>query len=146
MDGVSENTAVTLVRKLRTTPRAVWKALTDAATLQRWLAPYEEFEALVMENDLCVGGRYRIVMKSPEGEERSVSGTYREVVPNEKLVYTWAENGAAEDESIVTFELTPAGDATELLLTHDRLADKATWGRYQAGWTRSIRRLTRMFA
>ena len=42
----------------------------------------EGFEVPVAEADLCVGGRYRIVMRTPGGEEHDVSGTYREVVPN----------------------------------------------------------------
>ena len=42
------------------------------------------------ELDVRRGGRYTIVFRTEDGEEHHVSGVYREVVPNEKLVFTWA--------------------------------------------------------
>ena len=57
------------------------------------------------EADARVGGRYRIVMRTSDGEEHDVSGVYREVVPNEKLVFTWAWRSTPERESLVTVML-----------------------------------------
>ncbi len=54
------------------------------------------------ETDARVGGLNRIVARSPDGEQHEVSGTYREVVPNEKLVFTWAWRSTPERESQVT--------------------------------------------
>ena len=44
--------------------------------------------------DPRVGGRYRIEMHSPNGEPHNVGGAYREVVANEKLVFTWSWDAA----------------------------------------------------
>ena len=44
--------------------------------------------------DARVGGRYRIEMRRPSGEAHDVGGVYREIVPNEKLVFTWAWDAA----------------------------------------------------
>ena len=62
-------------------------------------------KSLRAEADVRVGGRYRIVVRTPDGEEHDVSGVYREVVPNEKLVFTWAWRSTPERESLVTIAL-----------------------------------------
>ena len=56
-------------------------------------------------------------MRRPTGEAHNVGGVYREMVPNEKLVFTWAWEAAPPDEpqeSLVTVLLKPDGDGTLL--------------------------------
>jgi uncharacterized protein YndB with AHSA1/START domain len=146
MEKVGDETSLAVVRKLKASPQAVWRALTQPDALKQWMAPRDDFEVLVAETDVQVGGRYHIVMKSPDGEEHDLSGVYREVTVNTKLVYTWAWKSTPERESLVTIELTPAGDGTELLLKHERFADKEARDRHEHGWTGCIRRLARLFA
>jgi hypothetical protein len=62
-----------------------------------------------------------------------------------KLVYTWTCKATPERESLVTIELTPAGDGTELLLRHEHFADEEERRQRERAWTRSIRRLSRLF-
>ena len=51
-------------------------------------------------------------MRSPNGEPHNVGGVYREVVANEKLVFTWAWDVAHRNaESLVTVLLKPDGEA-----------------------------------
>jgi len=45
---------------------------------------------------------YRVVLRSPGGEEREVSGEFREVAANRKLVFTWAWRSTPERQSLVT--------------------------------------------
>ena len=61
---------------------------------------------------------YRVVLRSPGGEEREVSGEFREVVANRKLVFTWAWRSTPERQSLVTVEFVPTGDATALTQRH----------------------------
>ena len=56
--------------------------------VKRWMGP-GEIKALRVDSDPRIGGRFRWVMRAPDGEEHDVSGVYREVIPNEKLVFTW---------------------------------------------------------
>lgn len=146
MASPAEDTSLAIVRKLKASPQSVWRALTQPEALKQWMGPSDDFQVLLAETDVREGGRYRIVMKSPDGEEHDVSGVYREVVSNRKLVYTWAWKSTPERESLVTVELTPAGDGTELLLKHERFADKETRDHHEQGWTGCVRRLARMFA
>jgi len=114
--------------------------------LKKWMAPSEDFKIPVAEAELRVGGRYHIIMNSPDGEVHDVSGVYREIVPNKKLVYTWAWKSTPERESVVTIELRPAGGGTELTLKHEQFADAEARDRHQHGWTGCLARLEKAVA
>src|SRR5208282_2046114 len=118
--------SLTLKRRLRAPPAKVFAAWTDPEKIMRWMSP-AEFKTPEAESDARVGGRYRIVMLSPDGEKHAVGGVYREVVANEKLVFTWAWDAAPGDEayqSLVTVLFKPDDGGTLLTLTHERLFDE----------------------
>jgi uncharacterized protein YndB with AHSA1/START domain len=146
MDTATQKPSLTLVRQFKASPEKVWRALTLPEALKRWMAPDDAFQIPVAEADLRVGGRYHIVMKSPDGEAHDVSGVYREIVPNRKLVYTWAWKSTPERESLVTFELRAAGGGTELTLRHEQFADDEARDKHQHGWNGCLARLERHLA
>jgi uncharacterized protein YndB with AHSA1/START domain len=80
-------------------------------------------------------------MQSPSGEEHDVSGVYREIVPNQKLVFTWAWKSTPERESLVTVEIKPDGDGSLLTLTHEQFFDEEARERHRNGWTASLEKL-----
>lgn len=132
--------SLTITRKLPAPPDRCFRAWTDPEAIMRWFGPGAN-EVVLAETDPRVGGRYRVVMRSPGGEEQDVSGEFREVVANRKLVFTWAWRGTPERQSLVTIEFAPAGDATTLTLTHERFVDEAARDRHRHGWTLSIDKL-----
>jgi uncharacterized protein YndB with AHSA1/START domain len=87
-----------------------------------------------------------IAAASPDGEKHQVGGTIREVVPNQKLVYTWAWHSMPERESLVTVEFKPHGDGTMLTLRHEQLFDEATRDRHQHGWSGALDKLEKFVA
>ena len=141
-----ERPSLALVRKLDAAPAKVWRALTEPEMLKQWMAPDPSFKTPVAEVDLRVGGRYRIVMTSPDGEHHDVRGVYREVVPNQKLVYTWAWKTTPDRESVVTVELRTSGAGTELKLTHEQFADQEARDKHQHGWVGCLAGLERALA
>jgi len=82
---VSTKPSLTLKRRMNALPATVYEAWTDAKKISHWFGP-ENAEVLRATADVRVGGRFRIVFRGPDGEEHDVGGTYREVMPNEKLV------------------------------------------------------------
>ena len=143
MAAVKEKPSLTIVRRLKAGPEKVWRALTQPEALKQWMAPDDAFKVPVAETDVRVGGRYRIVMQSPDGEHHDVSGVYRTIEPNRKLVYTWAWKSTPERESLVTIELRAVGDSTELTLKHEQFADEEARDKHQHGWTGCLARLER---
>ena len=65
----------------------VWEAWTTPAHLLKWFTP-APWRTTECEIDLRPGGMFRTVMCSPEGELFPGMGSYVEVVPNERLIWT----------------------------------------------------------
>jgi uncharacterized protein YndB with AHSA1/START domain len=128
-------------RTYRAAPQRVWRAWTQAEALKQWFAPSDAFKVEVIEVDVRVGGRYRIAMTAPDGEVHDVSGVYREVVPDERLAFTWAWRTTPERESLVTVTLRPSGTGTALTLIHEQFFDDAARDRHRQGWTTFLKRL-----
>ncbi len=70
----------------------LFRCWTEPGLLKQWFAP-APFTTPVAEVELRVGGVSNIVMRSPDGQEIPCPGTYLEIVPNEKLVFTDAYTG-----------------------------------------------------
>ena len=117
---------------------AVYAAWSDPEQMKYWMGASGEAEITM---DARVGGRYRFVMHSPDGQTHRVGGVYREIVPNRKLVYTWAWESTPERESLVTVEFKPSGQGTELIVTHQRFFDSDARDRHQQGWIGCLDRL-----
>ena len=77
----------------------------------------------------------------PDGEMHDVSGIYREVIPNRKLVYTWAWKTTPERESLVTVELRALNGGAEPTRLHEQFFDVEARDRHQQGWIGCLTRL-----
>ncbi len=141
-----ERPSLSIVRKLDAAPGKVWRAITEPEMLKKWMAPGDDFKIPVAEAELRVGGRYHIVMNAPDGQVHDVSGVYREVVPNKKLVYTWAWKTMPERQSVVTIELRVSGNGTELTLKHEQFTDAEARDHHQQGWAGCLARLEKAVA
>jgi uncharacterized protein YndB with AHSA1/START domain len=137
--------SLTIKRRFSAAPEKVFKAWTDPEKIKRWMGP-GEIKTIRAENDVRAGGRFRIVMLAPNGEEHDVSGIYREVMANEKLVYTWAWKSTPERESIVTVTFKPDGDGTLLTLSHEQFFDEAARDSHQGGWNGAMEKLEKYLA
>jgi uncharacterized protein YndB with AHSA1/START domain len=137
--------SLTLKRRLNAAPAKVFAAWTDPEKVMRWMGS-EGIVGIAAEADPRVGGRYRWVMRSNDGQTHDVSGTYREVVPDRKLVFTWAWKSTPERESLVTVELKPDGGGTLLTLTHEHFFDEDARDRHQQGWTACLNKMEKFLA
>jgi uncharacterized protein YndB with AHSA1/START domain len=83
----------------------VWEAWTKPELFQRWWVPKSSGLTLVScEQDIRVGGKYKLVFRHPAAPEPfAFFGTYKEVTPNTRLVWTNEENGGGQ-VTTVTFE------------------------------------------
>jgi uncharacterized protein YndB with AHSA1/START domain len=95
---------VVITRLVSAPARIVFEAWTRAELFRQWWVPKSAPMALVScEMDVRVGGGYRLVFKY-QGSEMAFFGTYREVAPDSRLVWTNDEAGEAGQVSTVTFE------------------------------------------
>ena len=133
--------SLTLKRRFNAPAATVYAAWTKPEKLKAWFGPSDQLDATIMEADVRVGGRYRFVLRSPDGDEHDVSGIYQEVVPDRKLVFTWAWRDTPERESLVTVTIAGDGDGCLLTLLHEQFFDAAARDRHNQGWTATLDRL-----
>ncbi|MEQ8300211.1 MAG: SRPBCC domain-containing protein [Hyphomonas sp.] len=125
--------SVTIVRRINASPASVWAAITQPALMMRWWGP-DAGPTLSVEVDVRPGGRFSVVFRLLNGDEHNPTGIYREVVLEQKLVFTWDLPGSPEPQSLVTFRLKPFEGGTELTLTHEHLPDEAARTSHEQGW------------
>ncbi|CAB3752827.1 SRPBCC family protein [Paraburkholderia solisilvae] len=142
---MADQPSLTLRRRIDAAPAKVYAAWTQPAHIVKWMHP-NGCDVSVVEMDVRVGGRFWIAMRTPNGEEPQVSGTFREVEPDVKLVYTWAWRETPEQESLVTLTLQPDGGGTLLTLRHERLFDEAVRDSHHDGWSSALDVLERYVA
>jgi uncharacterized protein YndB with AHSA1/START domain len=112
--------------------RIVFDAWTKPELVKRWWAPKGRATIVSVDADVRVGGKYRYVLKADVGEAFAFSGSYTEITPHSRLVYTqsfepMADAGSAIitvtfDERdgktrLVSRELYPSKEAREAALS-----------------------------
>lgn len=134
--------SLTLERHLKAPPKTVFSAWTDPARLVHWFGPQQTVLGSVQaELDVRVGGKFRVSFRTDDGEYHEVGGVYQEVVPDEKLVFSWAWHSTPERESLVTVSMRPDAGGTLLTLHHEQLFDQAARDGHERGWTGTLEKL-----
>ena len=147
MDTDSTRPSLTIKRRIKASPAKVYGAWTDPEKIMHWFGPHETVAGSVRaELDVRVGGRFRASFNTADGEYHQVGGVYREVVPNERLVFSWAWHSTPERESLVTLTFKPDGDGTMFTLLHEQFFDQAARDGHEHGWTGTIDKLQQYFA
>lgn len=94
----------------------VFAAYTDPKIVPQWWAP-KGGSIRVEQMDVRPGGAWRFVQRAPNGHEMTFHGTYLEVRPVTRLVYTFATEGQP-GEIRATVDLTEEDGVTHLVLTN----------------------------
>ena len=137
--------SLTLKRRLNAAPEKVYAAWTDPEKIVKWFGP-DAGPVKHAEADVRVGGRYAVTFHTEDGEQHHVSGIYQEVVPNERLVFTWAWRTMPERESLVTILIKPDGEGSLLTLIHEQFFDEPARDRHEWGWTGALNKLEKALA
>ena len=136
-NSLDQRPSLTLTRRLRARPEKVYSAWSEPENLMKWFAAAQAKPgSLRAELDVRVGGRYRISFTDGNsGEYHEVGGVYRDVVPNERLQFTWAWHSMPERESLVTVDIKPDAGGTLLVFHHSQFADEKARDNHLRGWS-----------
>jgi uncharacterized protein YndB with AHSA1/START domain len=124
----------TLDRTYSASADRVFAYFTDPDLLARWFCPNPELPTSC-DLDVRPGGAWRIVMG-----DWVVGGSYVEVEPPHRLVFTFDWDHDDDPPTTVTVEITPTVDGTRLVLAHEEADDD---GGHEEGWTLGFVRLDR---
>jgi uncharacterized protein YndB with AHSA1/START domain len=111
----SSDTEIAMTRVFNAPRENVFAAITKPELLKRWFGP-RGWTLAVCEIDLRVGGKWRFVLRGPDGQEMGMSGVYREIKPPVRLVHTEAFDDYPGD-SVVTTNLVEEDGKTTLHAT-----------------------------
>lgn len=123
-----------LTRQINAPREAVFKAWTDPEALTAWFGP-EGVKTRNVRVDPRPGGQFSLEMYEPDNVY-PLSGTYREVNPPERLVFSWIWGHGELDglETTVTIELRERDGGTELILLHEGLPTPTANEKHEGGW------------
>ena len=145
---------VLVITRVFGAPReTVWKYWTDADSFKKWWGP-KEFTCPFSRMDFRAGGKYLHAMRSKEGQEFWSTGTFKEIVPKEKMVMT--DSFADEKGNVVpsqyygmegfplelevTVTLEDHGEQTRMTLSHSGIGniDAKMRQEMEQGWNESF--------
>ncbi|MGI9539908.1 MAG: SRPBCC family protein [Miltoncostaeaceae bacterium] len=134
---MSEDVLETAVveRRIAAPPSRVFELLSSGENWLRW-------QGVSAEMDVAPGGHLAVDIM---GDGVVACGRFEEVVPGERLVFTWGWDAPGHPvppgSSRVEIELRPDGEGTLLRLTHTVGAE--TWGaKVEGGWAHHLDRLS----
>jgi len=107
---------VTITRVFDAPARLLFEAYSKPEHIKQWFGPVG-WPVTLCEMDFRVGGKFRFAMTGPSGKQNTpFGGTYREIIPNRKIVY---DNGFETDGAgrmLVTVSFDEQGGQTTLTL------------------------------
>lgn len=130
--------SLSISRTISATPKAVYDAWLDPATITRFMAGGADQRVTEARTDPRVGGDFRIVMTSDK--EIVHQGIYRDLVPHSLIRFTW-ESPYSPADSEVTIRLAPVDGGTEVSLTQVKFLSEGARDGHKAGWTLIVERL-----
>ena len=137
---------VRLERTIAAPREVVFDAWLTPDVLKRWWPAGFDWETPVAEVDPRVGGRLRLVMRSPDGEEFGGTGEFIEIERPQRLVYRWTWDGHAGHEGTNLVEVhfrAPGAGTTVVVLTNRGLPDEEAKSAHREGWETSLDNLER---
>jgi uncharacterized protein YndB with AHSA1/START domain len=134
------DTEIRIERVLPATIERVYDAWTRVELLTRWYCPNPAWD-LKVQADVRVGGDY-VVEMGPY----VVRGTYLEVEPPQRLVFSWKWDSSDDEPTRVQVDLSEVADGTRMLLTHTGFASSEETANHQQGWEPEIGRLAELLS
>lgn len=158
--GIIEVTMLYLTRTFCAPLEKVWKAWTEPEAIKEWWGP-REYTSTVVKNDLRVGGSFLYGMRSLEGQEIWSTGTYKEIVPQERILstdsfadkegnvvpashYGMSGNWPLELMETVTFQ--EKNGKTQFTIQHTGFPDNKNRTLAEIGWNESLDKLAEYLA
>jgi uncharacterized protein YndB with AHSA1/START domain len=131
-------------------PERVFSAFADAAKKRRWFAEGESHDVEEFEMDFRVGGTERVRSRFKAGTPfpgvaLTSEGSYQDIVPNRRVVMasTMTIGDRRISASLVTVELRPTDNGTDLICTHQGAFFEGADGPRirEAGWRQLLEQL-----
>ncbi len=146
--GTSDDIRIVISRVLDAPAELVWDAWTDPKHLSGWFCP-EGMTVVSAKTDVRVGGAWRSVMQSPEGEQYIHRGEYREVDRPRRLAFThaWEKNDIEPPaDTLATVTLSEFRGQTTMVFEQVGFATVESGESHRGGWSGAFNNLAAWLA
>jgi uncharacterized protein YndB with AHSA1/START domain len=131
-DQTADDLRLTCRRVIAASPEAIYRAWLNPEMMIRFMSPGPDMHVSEARSDARPGGRFYICM---EGEKSLPhEGTYRELTPFSRIVFTWEAPWSAPGTE-VELQLVPVAEGTEVVLTQTRFNSEELRDGHLKGWT-----------
>ena len=118
----------------------VYQAWTRPELIAQWFAPGKTITSITA--DPQPGGEYRFeffgLPCDPDAVQIpsavNVVGVYKEVVPDERISFTWIGSMFPDEHTLVTVEFKDAPEGTEVTITHENFSTAEIMSQHNRGW------------
>ena len=141
---MSETYELRLERTFDATAEEVFDAWTSPEVMRRWFHAFAEWDTPAAEVDLRVGGRVRVVMRSPDGVERAMGGEYRLIERPHRLVMTWTFDDFPGNEQLIELTFAESGGSTTVRMVNTGIATDERRASQDMGWNGCLTELQRV--
>lgn len=135
---MGKQSTLTVTRTIQADKETIFKALTDEDVMQKWFYAGADGWGATVKSNTAVGENFQIDMHG-EKDTYTHTGVFKEIIPNEKLVFTW--NSHVVEDTVVTITLAEKDGATEVKLVHEFMPNKKALEGHTEGWTLILERL-----
>jgi uncharacterized protein YndB with AHSA1/START domain len=136
-------------RTIRAPRERVFAAFTTVEDLKKWFGP-DQCHVTDGTMDFQVGGAYRLAMETAQSGPATISGIYREIVPNERISFTWiwSDNPIMDSwgDMDVTVQLTDVPEGTLVSITHRGLLSPELEEGHRYGWEGCLDKMETLFS
>jgi uncharacterized protein YndB with AHSA1/START domain len=133
---------LTARRVIKASPEQVYKAWLDPVMMTQFMSPRPDMHVREARADARVGGRFFVMMVADR--DLPHEGTYKELTPYSRIVFTWEAPWSAPDTQ-VELVLTPVEGGTEVALTHVKFLSEESRDNHAQGWAGILGKLAAVF-
>ena len=134
-----------VVRRVIPAPRArIFEAFSRSELLSQWFTPSADISLEILEFRFVTDGRFRLRYSMPDGRRPVVGGSYELIERPTRIVLSWiweAPDPLADVPMRVLFQFVENDDATEVVITHERIPSDVACTIHADGWEASLNSL-----
>ncbi|HEY1516469.1 MAG TPA: SRPBCC domain-containing protein [Solirubrobacteraceae bacterium] len=124
----------------------VFDAWTSPEVMRRWFHCGLDWETPTAEVDLRLGGRVRVVMRRPDGNESGMGGEYTLIERPHRLAMTWTFDDDPSHEQLIELSFTEAEGSTTVRMVNSRIPSGERRDGQDEGWNGCVDELERALA
>jgi uncharacterized protein YndB with AHSA1/START domain len=125
---------------------AVFDAWTSPEVMRRWFHVAPDWETPEAEVDLRVGGKVRIVMRTPDGTDVGAGGEYTAIDRPNRLVMTWTFSDDPSNRQLIELSFSESGGATTVVMVNSGISTDERRDAQDWGWRGCLDELARALA